>query len=89
MFILSSAVSISMAKDKKLVQSTNCNGCGICVTVCPTNTKLSKAENFDIDAAKLAIHVTNGNAVIDYEACIACGICSKNCPVGSLTMVQI
>ena len=78
-----------MAKDKKLVQSGNCNGCGICVTVCPTNTKLSKAEDFNIDNAKLAIHVSNGLAVVDYGACIACGICSKNCPVGSLAMVQI
>ncbi len=89
MFILSKAVSNIMAKDKKLVQSGNCNGCGICVTVCPTNTKLSKAEDFDINTAKLAIHVTNGAAVVDYNTCIACGICSKNCPVGSLAMVQL
>lgn len=78
-----------MAKDKKLVQSNNCNGCGICVTVCPTNTKMSKAEDFDIDNAKLAIHVSNGVASVDYGVCIACGICTKNCPVSSLAMVQI
>ncbi len=78
-----------MAKDKKVVQSENCNGCGICVTVCPTNTKLSKAEDFDIDTAKLAVHVSNGRAVLDYEACNACGLCSRNCPVGSLTMVPL
>jgi ferredoxin len=78
-----------MAKDKKLVQSENCNGCGICVTVCPTNIKLSKAEDFDINKTKLAIGVTNGAALIDYDACIACGICSKNCPVGSLAIVPL
>ncbi len=78
-----------MAKDKKLVQSNKCNGCGICVTVCPTNTKLSKAEDFNIDNAVLAIHVSNGLAIIDYNTCIACGICTRNCPVGSLAMVQI
>lgn len=78
-----------MAKDKKLVQSENCNGCGICVTVCPTNIKLSKAEDFDINKAKLAIGVTNGAALIDYDACNACGICSKNCPVGSLAIVPL
>lgn len=76
-----------MAKDKKLVQSQICNGCGICVTVCPTNTKLSKADDFDINTAKLAITVTNGAAVIDYDTCIACGICTRNCPVASLTIV--
>lgn len=78
-----------MAKDKKLVQSGNCSGCGICVTVCPTNTKLSKAEDFDIDTANLAIHVTNGVAKVDSTACIVCGICTKNCPSGSLAIVQI
>lgn len=78
-----------MSKDKKLVQSGNCNGCGICVTVCPTNTKLSKADDFDINTAKLAIDVINGNAVVDYATCIACGICTRNCPVGSLAMVQV
>jgi 4Fe-4S ferredoxin len=78
-----------MAKDKKLVQSDNCSGCGICVTICPTNIKMSKAEDFDIDNAKLAIHVRNGLASVDYGVCIACGICTKNCPVGSLAMVQI
>ncbi len=78
-----------MAKDKKLVQSLNCNGCGICVTVCPTNIKLSKAEDFDVDKAKLAIFVTNGEAVIDSNTCIVCGICTRNCPVGSLAIVPI
>jgi len=78
-----------MAKDKKLVQSDICNGCGICVTVCPTNTKMSKAEDFNVDTAKLAIFVSNGLAIVDYDSCIACGICTKNCPVGSLAMVQL
>lgn len=76
-----------MAKDKKLMQSDICNGCGICVTVCPQNTKLSKADDFDINTAKLAITVTNGEAMIDYNTCIACGICTRNCPVSSLTIV--
>lgn len=78
-----------MAKDKKLKQSENCNGCGICVTVCPTNIKLAKAENFDVNTAKLAISVSNGDAVIDYDTCIACGICVRNCPVGSLSIVPL
>lgn len=78
-----------MAKDKKLVLSGNCNGCGICVTVCPTNTKLSKEEDFDMNTAKLAITVNNGTAFVDYDACIACGLCTRNCPVGTLAMVPV
>jgi ferredoxin len=77
-----------MAKDKKLMQSEICNGCGICVSVCPQNTKLSKADDFDANTAKLAIYVNNGAAIIDYGVCIACGICTRNCPVTSLTMVM-
>ncbi len=76
-----------MAKDKKLMQSDICNGCGICVSVCPQNMKLSKADDFDVNKAKLAIAVTMGAAVIDQNVCIACGICTRNCPVSSLTIV--
>ncbi|MCX9081974.1 MAG: 4Fe-4S binding protein [Candidatus Methanoperedens sp.] len=76
-----------MAKDKKLMQSDICNGCGICVSVCPTNIKLGKADDFNMNTAKLAISVTNGAAVIDPDACIACGICTRNCPVTSLSIV--
>ncbi len=76
-----------MAKDKKLMQLDICNGCGICVSVCPTNIKLSKADDFDMNTAKLAISVTNGAAVINPDVCIACGICTRNCPVTSLAIV--
>jgi 4Fe-4S ferredoxin len=77
-----------MAKeDKRLVLSEeDCIGCGICVTVCPTNIKQEKDTNFDVDAEPRAIAVDNGQAVIDYGLCKACGICTRNCPVNSLTV---
>ena len=77
-----------MAKeDKKLVLSEeDCIGCGICVTVCPTNIKQEKDINFDVDTEPRAIAVDNGQAVINDDLCIACGICTKNCPVDSLTI---
>ena len=77
-----------MAKeDKRLVLSEeDCIGCGICVTVCPTNIKQEKDINFDVDAESRAIAVDNGQAIIDYELCKACGICTKSCPVDSLTI---
>ena len=77
-----------MAKeDKQLVLAKeDCIGCGICVTVCPTNIKQEKDINFDVDAEPRAIAVDNGQAVIDYDLCKACGICTKSCPVDSLTI---
>ena len=77
-----------MAKeDKRLVLAeADCIGCGICVTVCPTNIKQEKDINFDVDAEPRAIAVDNGQAVIDYDLCKACGICTRSCPVNSLTV---
>ena len=76
-------------KDKKLVLSEeSCIGCGICASVCPSNLKQQKDINFDVDTEAMAIAVSNGMAVIDYDLCIACGICAKNCPVDSL-MIEV
>lgn len=75
-----------MAKEnKKLVLSEeDCIGCGVCVTICPTNMRQEKDISFDIDTEPRAISIHNGQARIDYELCKACGICTKNCPVNSL-----
>ncbi len=74
-------------KDKRLVLAEeDCIGCGICVTVCPTNIKQEKDINFDVDIEPRAIAVDNGMAAINYELCKACGICTRNCPVNSLTV---
>lgn len=77
-----------MAKeDKRLERSeADCIGCGICVTVCPTNMRLEKDINFDVDTQPRAIAISNGIAVINYDLCKACGICTRNCPVNSLTV---
>lgn len=79
-----------MAKeDKRLVRSEeDCIGCGICVTVCPTNMRQEKDINFDVDTESRAITINNGLAIIDYDLCKACGICTKECPVNSL-MVEV
>ncbi len=76
-------------KNKKIVQSKKCIGCGICYSVCPVNAKLMKSDDFDPDTAELAIRIIDGAAIISEEACVRCGACSKICPVESLTVMEL
>jgi NAD-dependent dihydropyrimidine dehydrogenase PreA subunit len=47
--------------------SETCNGCGICVAICPQDV-------FRIDQS-------NQKALIRYlDDCVACGICARFCP---------
>lgn len=77
-----------MAKeDKRLVLlGDDCIGCGICMTVCPTNMRQEKDINFDVDTEPRAIAIINGTALINYDLCKGCGICVKTCPGSSLTV---
>jgi ferredoxin len=46
-----------------------CNGCGMCLTVCPHEV----------------FHIVNRKAVIaDRDACIECGACAINCPIDAI-----
>jgi 4Fe-4S ferredoxin len=76
-------------KNKKIVQSKKCVGCGICASVCPVNAKLMKSEDFDPETTELAIRILDGMAIISDEICVHCGACSKICPVESLTLVNL
>jgi 4Fe-4S ferredoxin len=76
-------------KNKKVVQSKKCIGCGICYSICPVNTKAMKSDDFDPDTAELAIRIVNGMAILNDEACIRCGACSKTCPIESLKIVEL
>jgi NAD-dependent dihydropyrimidine dehydrogenase PreA subunit len=48
-----------------------CNGCGMCINVCPHNV-------FGMENKKAAI--------IDQDACMACGACKLNCPVSAISV---
>jgi len=51
------------------LQQERCNGCGMCVNVCPH--------------AVLAL--SNGKAqILDADRCMECGACAKNCPFSAL-----
>jgi NAD-dependent dihydropyrimidine dehydrogenase PreA subunit len=54
----------------KLVD-TLCNGCGMCVKVCPH-------EVFTLSGKKAHI--------INKDNCMECGACEMNCPVNALTV---
>lgn len=51
----------------------NCNGCGMCETVCP----------------QLVFTITSGLCVItDPDACMECGACARNCPQSAIEVRQ-
>ena len=52
-------------------QPEKCNGCGICLDVCPR--EVLRRSNGKIDVARK-------------DACIECGACQRNCSRGALTV---
>jgi NAD-dependent dihydropyrimidine dehydrogenase PreA subunit len=55
-----------MAVSDKSINET-CNGCGICVAICPQDV--------------FRVEPSNHKASIKYlEDCVACGICERFCP---------
>jgi 4Fe-4S ferredoxin len=69
-------------KSKKLLDYDykRCNGCGICIKVCPKKT---------IEAGPLVEIATGLDAppvIIDHTRCSFCGMCAAFCPVRSIRM---
>ena len=57
-----------------------CNGCGICVALCPTEA-LSLGPVIEIATGLDAPPV-----LIDLEKCVFCGMCAAFCPVDAYRM---
>jgi NAD-dependent dihydropyrimidine dehydrogenase PreA subunit len=53
------------------LDESRCNGCGMCLAVCPHGV----------------FALQNGKAcIIDRDACIECGACQSNCPLMAVTV---
>ena len=59
--------------EKVIINNTICNGCGLCVPVCPDQTIILEA----------------GRATIRGEKCMECGHCLAACPQGAITIPAI
>jgi len=53
------------------LETSKCNGCRMCVQVCPHGV-------FEIEAKRARI--------ADRDACMECGACARNCPEGAISV---
>jgi len=51
------------------LDESKCDGCGMCVTVCPHAV-------FRVERGK--------SRIVDRDACMECGACARNCPQGAI-----
>jgi heterodisulfide reductase subunit A len=85
---LLSKTSISLDAVKATVDESYCDGCALCVDVCPYNaiTLVEKAAEGDANVRKLI--------TVNKAQCKGCGLCQGTCPkrgvyVSGFTMKQI
>ncbi len=64
------------------IKSTDCMGCGKCVTVCPVEA-MTLVSAHDPKKPKRKI------ARLNKEICLGCGLCVRACTEGSLTLVPL
>jgi NAD-dependent dihydropyrimidine dehydrogenase PreA subunit len=61
---LKNVVTLQLDDDK-------CNGCGVCLNVCPHGVLGSEEKKVQI---------------VDRNACMECGACAANCPFNAITV---
>ncbi|MFQ5711958.1 MAG: 4Fe-4S binding protein [Candidatus Geothermarchaeales archaeon] len=58
---------------KPVVDTSRCNGCGLCVVFCPESSIYLNEEK---------------KAIVLYDYCKGCGICEVECKVKAVSMVE-
>lgn len=63
------------------VDYNKCNGCMICLEVCPEYILALSKPRFEGDLQGVAL-------LLDEEKCMGCGLCADKCPVDAIEMVK-
>lgn len=63
------------------VDYDKCNGCMICLEICPEYVLALSKPRFDGDLQGVAL-------LLDEEKCMGCGLCAEKCPVDAIEMVK-
>jgi Fe-S-cluster-containing hydrogenase component 2 len=58
--------------EKALTDPQKCNGCGLCISICPFGARYEK----------------DSLVVADIQACFGCGLCRHKCPQGAISMKE-
>jgi ferredoxin len=64
-----------------VVDETQCNGCGKCVTACPV-------EAMTLVSTNDACHPKMKKAKVDEDICLGCGVCARSCAHESLALLS-
>lgn len=65
--------ALHMGHQKASIDPHKCNGCGLCISVCPFDAK----------------HEKDGLVLTDIRACFGCGLCKHKCPQGAIYMKNV
>ena len=60
-----------------IIRMERCNGCGACVTACPTQAVEMRAGEDGTEARPV---------IVRPEACVYCGDCEEMCPEGAIAL---
>lgn len=64
---------MAKAKGKVSFNEDICKGCGLCVSVCPTNI-------ISLDNSRINVKGYHPAVVEDMDSCIGCANCAMMCP---------